>query len=161
MMRVRLVKAFLYTFHLVIAPAVTQNLVAAHQHLVPLVVLQFTEFSWLKISREVSVRNFLIISDLSYLQPINESSIVYGGNIYAGTVTTTTTSPGYATAGAGAVAIGETTYTNTQTKTNVKNLGSLDYSRADATATAYAKTGNQTASSQNSSTSISLNLTNH
>jgi hypothetical protein len=158
MMRVRLVKAFLYTFHLVIALAVTQ-IVAAHQHLVALVVL-FCEFSWLKISREVSVRNFLIISDLSYLQSINESSIVYGGNVYAGTVTTTTTGLGYATAGAGAVAIGETTYTNTQSKTNVKNLGSLDYSRADATATAYAKTGNQTASSRSSSTSISLDLTN-
>ncbi|GAX39887.1 hypothetical protein NIES4075_08490 [Tolypothrix sp. NIES-4075] len=159
MMRVRLVKAFLYTFHLVIVPAVTQNLVAAHQHLVALVVL-FCEFSWLKISREVSVRNLLIISDLSYLQSIDESSIVYGGNVYAGTVTTTTTGLKYATADAGAVAIGETTYTNAQTKTNVQNLGSLDYSRADATATAYAKTGNQTALSRSSSTSISLDLTN-
>lgn len=158
---VRLVKAFLYAFHLIIAPAVTQNLVAAvHQHLAPLVVLQFNEFSWLKIYGEVSVRNLLIISDLSYLQPINESSVVYGGNIYAGTVTTTTTGLGSATAGAGAVAIGETTHTNAQTKTNVKNLGSLASSRADATATAYAKTGNQTASSRSDSTSISLVITN-
>ncbi|WP_199341389.1 TonB-dependent receptor [Scytonema hofmannii] len=146
MMRLRLVKVFLYAFHLVIDPAVTQNLIAAvHQHLY----------------REVSVRNFLIISDLSYLHSINESILVVGGKVYAGTVTTTTARFKNATAGAGAVAIGENTYTDTQTKTTVENLGFLDYSRADATATAYANTGNQTASSRSSSTSISLDLTNH
>jgi hypothetical protein len=100
------------------------------------------------------------ISDLSYLQPINESSIVVGGNIYAGTVTTTKTGVGYATSGAGAVAIGDTTYTNAQSKTNVQNLGSLASSKADAIGTAYARNENRTASSQSISTSISLELTN-
>jgi|JI7StandDraft_1071085.scaffolds.fasta_scaffold43095_2 hypothetical protein len=154
------------------APAVTQNrvlvvlhhlaLAALHQHLVALVVLQFTEFSLLKNYREAAMKNCLIISDLSYLQPITESSIVVGGGkVYAGTDTITATGYGYALAGAGAVAIGETTYTNTQTKTNVQKLGFLSSSSADATAIAYARTGNQTASSQSSNTSISLVVTNH
>ncbi|MEA5572990.1 TonB-dependent receptor [Calothrix sp. UHCC 0171] len=105
------------------------------------------------------MRNFLIISDLSYLQSINNSSLLVGG-AYAGAVTTTKTSQGFATAGAGAVAIGETTYTYTKTKATVKNRGSLDYSRADATALAYARTGNKIASSRDRNTSISLYLTN-
>lgn len=134
-----------------------QVLVVLH-HLVPLVVLQFIEFCCLKTCG-VGVKNFLIISDLSHLQPINDSSIVVGG-VYAGTVTSTKTGRGYATAGAGAIAIGETSYTNTQTKATVRNKGSLDYSRADATAIAYARTGNQIASSRKSSTSISLYFTN-
>ncbi|HEY9865723.1 MAG TPA: hypothetical protein V6D21_16245 [Candidatus Obscuribacterales bacterium] len=108
------------------------------------------------------MKNCLIISDLSYLQPITESSIVVGGGkVYAGTDTITATGYGYALAGAGAVAIGETTYTNTQTKTNVKKLGFLSSSDANASATAYAKTGKQTALSRSNNTSMSLVVTNH
>ncbi|AFZ10254.1 TonB-dependent receptor [Oscillatoria nigro-viridis PCC 7112] len=101
----------------------------------------------------------LIISDLSYLEPINESEstvVVGGGNVYADTFATTTAGPGYAVAVAGGVAIGNQTYTNTVTNTTVKDFGSLEYSRANATATAYARTGNQTASSTIRSTSISF-----
>ncbi|WP_254173881.1 TonB-dependent receptor [Planktothrix pseudagardhii] len=104
--------------------------------------------------------SFLIISDLSYLQPITESNIVLGGgSVYASTNTITATGSGYAVAGAGAGAIGEITYTNTNTKTRVKTVGSLNYSKSDATAIAYAKTGNETASSSSFDTSILLNLT--
>lgn len=103
------------------------------------------------------MKNLLIISDLSYLEPINESSIVLGGgNVYADTFATTTAGSGSAIAVAGGLAIGDETYTNTTANTTVKDLGSLEYSRAKATATAYAKTGNQTASSTIRSTSISF-----
>lgn len=105
------------------------------------------------------MKNFLIISDLSHLQPIKDSSVVVGG-VYADTFTLTSTNPEFATADAGAVAIGETTYTNTQTKTTVTKRGIFDYLRADATAIAFAMTGNKIAISWMSSTSISLYLTN-
>ncbi|MFH7028979.1 MAG: TonB-dependent receptor [Heteroscytonema crispum UTEX LB 1556] len=105
------------------------------------------------------MRNFLIISDLNYLHPINETSIVVGGNVYAGTVTATTASPGSATAVAGAGAIGETTYTDAQSKITVKHRGSLNDSRAEATAIAYARTGDETASSSSRSISRSLQIT--
>lgn len=105
------------------------------------------------------VRNFLIISDLSYLQPIAESSVIMGG-VYAGTVTSTKTGRGYADADAGAVAVGETTYANAQTETTVRKTDSLDYSRANARSEAYARTGNQTASSRSSSSSTSFYLNN-
>ncbi|MEG4272371.1 MULTISPECIES: TonB-dependent receptor [unclassified Microcoleus] len=101
----------------------------------------------------------LIISDLSYLEPINESEItvvVGGGNVYADTFATTAAGRGYAIAVAGGLAIGNQTYTNTVTNTTVKDLGNLEYSRAYATGTAYANTGNQTASSTIRSTSISF-----
>lgn len=101
----------------------------------------------------------LIISDFSYLNPINESEstvIVGGGNVYADTFSTTKAEPGYAIAVAGGFAIGNQTYTNAVTNTTVKDLGCLEYSRAYATGTAYAKTGNQTASSTIRSTSISF-----
>ncbi|WP_333247495.1 MULTISPECIES: TonB-dependent receptor [unclassified Microcoleus] len=102
----------------------------------------------------------LIISDLNYLQTLDQSSsVVGGGSVYAGTVTTTNIGLGYAVAGAGAVAIGQTTYTNTQTNTTVKNLGMLNYSIADATAIAYAKTGDQKASYSSFNTSIFMNFT--
>lgn len=105
------------------------------------------------------MKKVLIISDLTYLEPINESEstvVVGGGNVYADTFATTTAEPGYAIAVAGAVATGNDTYTNTAANTTVKDLGSLEYSRAKATGTAYAKTGNQTASSTIRSTSISF-----
>jgi len=106
------------------------------------------------------MRNVLIISDLSDLQPIIKSEILVGGsNVYAVTNTTTNTGVGYAVAVANAVAIGEMTYTNTNTKTEVKKVGSLNSSKSDATAIAYAKTGNKTVSSSSFDTSISLNLT--
>ncbi|MEG4625340.1 TonB-dependent receptor [Microcoleus sp. w1-18aA5] len=101
----------------------------------------------------------LIISDLSYLEPINESesTVVQGGsNVYADTFATTTAEPGYAIAVAGGLAIGNETYTNAVTNTTVKDLGSLEYSRANSTARAYARTGNQSASSTIRSTSISF-----
>ncbi|MEG4028669.1 MULTISPECIES: TonB-dependent receptor [unclassified Microcoleus] len=99
----------------------------------------------------------LIISDLSYLEPIKESTVIVGGgNVYGDTFATTTAEPGYAIAVAGGFAIGNQTYTNTLTNTTVKDLGSLEYSRANATATAYARTGNQSASSTIRTTSISF-----
>lgn len=106
------------------------------------------------------MKNLLIISDLSYLQPITESNIVVGGgNVYADTNTITAAGLGYAVAGAGAGALGQTTYTNAQTQTTVKNLSFLNYSKATATATAYAMTGNQTALSRSSDISILLVVT--
>ena len=103
------------------------------------------------------MKKVLIISDLSYLQPIKESNLVIGGsNVYADTFATTTAGSGSAIAVAGGFAIGNDTYTNTRANTTVKDLGSLEYSKAKATATAYAKTGNQTASSTFRSTSISF-----
>jgi hypothetical protein len=109
---------------------------------------------------EVSMRNFLIISDLSYLQPINESAIVLGGKVYADTFAATTAERELATADAGAVARGDNTLASTQTSTTVGSRGRLDYSRANATAIAYARTGNQIASSRSSSSSIGLYITN-
>lgn len=103
------------------------------------------------------MKSSLIISDLSYLEPINESNIVVGGgNVYAGTFATTSAGHGYAIAVVGASAIGNNTYTNTTANTTVKDLGSLEFSIAKATGTAYATTGNQTASSTIRSTSISF-----
>ncbi|MEG4197526.1 TonB-dependent receptor [Microcoleus sp. Pol12A5] len=103
------------------------------------------------------MKNVLIISDLSYLEPIDESSVVVGGgNVYAGTYATTSAGPGYALAVVGASAIGSDTYTSTGANTTVKDFGSLEFSRAKATGTAYATTGNQTASSTIRSTSISF-----
>ena len=103
------------------------------------------------------MKSSLIISELSYLEPINESSIVVGGKgVYADTYATTSAGPGYALAVVGALAIGDETYTSTAANTTVKDLGSLEFSRAKATGTAYATTGNQTASSTIRSTSISF-----
>ncbi|MBD2212426.1 TonB-dependent receptor [Nostoc linckia FACHB-104] len=103
------------------------------------------------------MRKLLIISDLSYLQPLNESSPVVGGYVYAVTVTGTSANSGSATAVAGAVAIGDNTYTNTVANTTVKNWGSAESTRADAQAIAYGNTGNQTAKSWSKSTSIYYN----
>lgn len=101
--------------------------------------------------------NVLIISDLSYLEPIDESSIVAGGRkVSASTYGTTEAGPGYAIAVVGAFATGHDTYTNTTANTTVKDLGSLEFSRAKATGTAYATNGGQTASSTFRSTSISF-----
>lgn len=158
----KLVKVFLQTFRLIIVLAVTPNLspAAVHQHLVGLVVLQFNKFSLLKTFFEVDMSSFLIISDLSYLQPLTESNIVVGGGrVSASTNTITAAGLGYAVAGAGAGAIGQTTYTNAQTQTTVKSLSFLNYSKATGIATAYAQTGNQTASSRSSDTSISIVVT--
>ncbi|MGB8690922.1 MAG: TonB-dependent receptor [Microcoleus sp.] len=105
------------------------------------------------------MKNSLIISELSYLEPIkeSESSVVVGGQgVYADTVATTTAGPGYAIAVVGAFATGNDTYTNTTANTTLKDLGSLEFSRAKATGTAYASTRNQTASSTIRSTSISF-----
>ncbi|MEG3848876.1 TonB-dependent receptor [Microcoleus sp. herbarium19] len=94
------------------------------------------------------MKNVLIISDLSYLEPIKDSSIVVGGrNPYASTFATTTVGPGSAFAVAGALAIGDDTYTSTEANTTVKDLGSLEYSKAYATGTAYGKIGDEIASS--------------
>ncbi len=103
----------------------------------------------MKTSRDTAIKHCLIISDLSYLQPIKEESsiVVGGGNVYAGTFATTTVGFGSAIAVAGGLAIGDETYTSTVSNTTVKDWGSLEYSRAYATATAYARTGNETASS--------------
>lgn len=92
--------------------------------------------------------------------PIYENSAVVGGKVYAGTFTSTVTGFGYGAADAGAVAVGETSYTNTRTKTNVKEVGSINSSRADAMAKAYARTGNHIASSLSNSSSISIYVTN-
>jgi hypothetical protein len=103
------------------------------------------------------MKNSLIISDLSYLEAIDESSIVVGGKgVYTDIYGTTSAGPGYAIAVVGAFATGNDTYTNTTANTTVKDFGSLEFSRAKATGTAYATTGNQTASSTIRSTSISF-----
>ncbi|BAZ15620.1 hypothetical protein NIES4071_74920 [Calothrix sp. NIES-4071] len=103
--------------------------------------------------------NSLTISDLSYLQDINESSAVEGGNTNAVTATVTSSGPGYAIAGASSFASGQATYAGTQTNTNVQNIGLFKSSTADATARAFAQTGNQIAISSSSSTSIWLSIT--
>jgi hypothetical protein len=103
------------------------------------------------------MKNALIISDLSYLEPIDERSIVVGGrNVSASTYGTTSAGPGYAIAVVGAFATGDNTSTNTGANTTVQDLGSLQFSRAKATGTAYATNGDQTASSTFRSTSISF-----
>lgn len=103
------------------------------------------------------MKNALIISDLSYLEPIDESSIVVGGrNVSASTSASTSAGPGYAIAVVGAFATGDHTSTNTAANTTVQDFGSLQFSRAKATGTAYGTTGNQTASSTIRSTSISF-----
>ncbi|MFB2933951.1 TonB-dependent receptor [Aerosakkonemataceae cyanobacterium BLCC-F154] len=107
------------------------------------------------------MKSSLIISDLSYLQPINEHSVVVGsGKVYANTDTLADTSYEYALGGAGAVAIGDSTYTNTKTKAQVKKVGYLSSSTADATAKAYASSDYQTASSFSNDSSISLFISN-
>ena len=103
------------------------------------------------------MKNCLVISDLSYLQNINET-ILTGGYVSARGFTFSDTNSGSANAGAGASASGDSTYTNTRTGTVVKNLGFVDYSSAIATAEAYAHSQDRTASYLSSNSSISIDL---
>lgn len=102
----------------------------------------------------------MIIADLNYLDPIDESCLAIGGEVYADAFTTTTTGLGYAAADADAIAIGDNTYTNTQINVEVKQRGSLFSSTAEGKATAYAKTGSKIAVSSSRNTSIFRALTN-
>lgn len=106
------------------------------------------------------MKHFIKITDLTYLEPLDRSCRVVGGEVYADTFTTTTTGLGYAAGDADAIAIGGTTFTNTQVNVDVKQRGSLFSSNAEAKATAYAKTGNKVAVSSSRNTSISRYLTN-
>ena len=107
------------------------------------------------------MKNCLVISDLSYLQDINDSAIT-GGYVSANGFTSTQTDLWSAEAVAGAFAVGDRTYTKTKTNAVTKNFGSVNYSSANATAMSYAYSDNQTASywSSDSSTSIELNYGN-
>ena len=103
------------------------------------------------------MKNCLVIFDLSYLQDIDESSLV-GGYVSAGGYTFTDTNSDSANAGAGAFAVGDSTYTNTRTKTVGKDLGFVDYSSARASATSSAHSENQSAFYKSDSSSISIEL---
>lgn len=103
------------------------------------------------------MKNCLVISDLSFLQDIDNSNIT-GGYVSAYGFTSTRADPGSADATAGAFASGDNTYTNTKAKTRVKKTGYLDYSNAEASAVSYASSDNQSAfyKSYSGSTSITL-----
>lgn len=132
------------------------------RHLDPLVLLQDLRCRSRSTSYKIYIimKGALIISDLSYLQPIVKNLPIIGGKVYAHTVATAITGFEYAVAGANGTAIGETTYTQTQAKTNVNKLGLLSSSTADAAATAYAQTGNKKAFYSSRNNSISLSISN-
>lgn len=103
------------------------------------------------------MNNCLVISDLSYLHDVNDSAIT-GGYVSANGFTSTKTDPWSAEATAGAFAVGDRTYTQTKTNAVTKNIGSINYSSANATAMSYAYSDNQTATYWSSSSSISIEL---
>ena len=103
------------------------------------------------------MKNCLVISDLNYIEKIDDSTIM-GGYVWAQGFTSTQTDIGSAEAVAGAFAIGDRSYTETNTNAVTKDIGSVNYSSANATAMSYARSGNQTASYWSSSSSISIEL---
>lgn len=103
------------------------------------------------------MKNCLVISDLNYLKEIDDTTII-GGYVSANGFTSTWTDPWSAEAVAGASATGDRTYTDTTTNAVTRNIGSVDYSSANATAVSSAYSDNQAASYWSSNSSISIEL---
>lgn len=104
------------------------------------------------------MNNCLVISDLNYLQDIEDNALI-GGYVSANGYTYTEAGSSFTNAMAGASAVGELTFTSTLAITEVKKIGWGNFSSATASSQAYAYSSNQFASfsSYSSSTLFELN----
>ncbi len=104
----------------------------------------------------------MIVSDLSYIEELQDSSIILGRGrgAYSDTFATTTAVRDYAHSSAGGLSSGDNTLVITRAEVEVGSKGRFNYSRGRARAEAYAETNDQSDRSKSISNSLLVDVNN-